>query len=78
MRAGSGALYGSGLFVVNEATAPSLRVSPGPKESPWRANARGMDAHMVPGMANKACRVNPTVPADHYPAVAAPPGRRGL
>ncbi|GAA1134078.1 DUF1440 domain-containing protein [Citricoccus alkalitolerans] len=51
MRAGSGALYGFGLFVINdEALAPLLGLASGPGKYPWQAHARGLVGHVVLGV----------------------------
>ena len=51
VRAGSGALYGLGLFVVlDEATAPLLGLASGPHRYPWQSHARGLVSHVVLGM----------------------------
>ena len=49
--AGAGALYGAGLFVVNdEIVAPVLGLASGPMQYPWQAHARGLVAHTVLGV----------------------------
>lgn len=49
--AGAGALYGAGLFVVNdEIVAPALGLASGPRQYPWQAHARGLVAHTVLGV----------------------------
>lgn len=51
VRAGGGALYGFGLFVVNDETvAPVLGLASGPRKYPWQAHARGLVAHVVLGV----------------------------
>lgn len=51
VRAGAGALYGAGLFVVNdEMVAPALELASGPRQYPWQAHARGLVTHMVLGV----------------------------
>ncbi|TLM88211.1 DUF1440 domain-containing protein [Pseudarthrobacter sp. NamE5] len=55
MQAGGGALYGLGLFVVNdEVVAPALGLASGPTEYPWQAHARGAVAHMVLGVVTES------------------------
>lgn len=55
MQAGGGALYGLGLFVINdEVVAPSLGLASGPTEYPWQAHARGAVAHMVLGVVTES------------------------
>lgn len=51
LRAGGGALYGFGLFAVNdEMAAPLLGIAAGPTEYPWQAHVRGLVSHVVLGM----------------------------
>ncbi|HWG85800.1 MAG TPA: DUF1440 domain-containing protein [Deinococcales bacterium] len=46
-----GALYGLGLFVVNDELAnPLLGLSGGPLEYPWQAHARGLVEHVILGV----------------------------
>ncbi|WP_216699005.1 DUF1440 domain-containing protein [Arthrobacter sp. Br18] len=55
MKAGNGALYGFGLYVLNdEIVAPALGLASGPKEYPWQAHARGMVAHTVLGVVTES------------------------
>lgn len=55
MQAGAGALYGFGLFVVNdEVVAPSLGLASGPTEYPWQAHARGAVTHVVLGVVTES------------------------
>ncbi|WP_258803576.1 DUF1440 domain-containing protein [Pseudarthrobacter sp. NS4] len=55
MQAGGGALYGFGLFVINdEVVAPALGLASGPKEYPWQAHARGAVTHVVLGMVTES------------------------
>lgn len=55
LQAGQGALYGLGLFIVNdELVAPALGWASGPKAYPWQAHARGLVAHVALGMATHA------------------------
>ncbi|MBG6185047.1 putative membrane protein YagU involved in acid resistance [Arthrobacter sp. CAN_A214] len=55
MKAGSGALYGFGLYVLNdEIVAPALGLASGPQEYPWQAHARGMVAHTVLGVVTES------------------------
>jgi hypothetical protein len=54
LRAGTGALYGFGLFVVNdEVAAPLLGVARGPARYPWQAHVRGLVSHVVLGVATE-------------------------
>lgn len=51
VRAGSGALYGLGLFaVLDEATAPLLGLASAPRRYPWQSHVRGLVSHVVLGM----------------------------
>lgn len=51
VRAGGGALYGFGLFLLNdEILAPALGLASGPRRYPWQAHARGMVTHVVLGV----------------------------
>jgi hypothetical protein len=51
LKAGGGALYGFGLFAVNdEVAAPLLGIASGPTEYPWEAHVRGLVSHVVLGM----------------------------
>lgn len=55
MKAGNGALYGFGLYVLNdEIVAPLLGLASGPKEYPWQAHARGLVAHTVLGVVTES------------------------
>jgi uncharacterized membrane protein YagU involved in acid resistance len=51
LKAGGGALYGFGLFAVNDqVAAPLLGIASGPTEYPWQAHVRGVVSHVVLGM----------------------------
>lgn len=51
LRAGSGAVYGFGLFLLmDEIAAPLLRVAAGPTKYPWQAHARGLVSHVALGV----------------------------
>lgn len=68
MQAGGGALYGLGLFVVNdEMVAPSLGLAAGPKEYPWQAHARGWLPMWCSVWLPKACCGSLTVSAEWLP-----------
>lgn len=55
MKAGSGALYGFGLFVINdEIAAPALGLASGPRSYPWQAHVRGAVAHVVLGVVTES------------------------
>lgn len=55
VRLGAGALYGVGLFVVNdEIAAPVLGLASGPRAYPWQAHARGLLAHTVLGVVSES------------------------
>ncbi|GAB3350390.1 DUF1440 domain-containing protein [Modestobacter lapidis] len=55
LRAGSGALYGLLLSIVNdEIAAPLLRVAGPPGAYPVKAHVRGLVGHLVLGMATEA------------------------
>lgn len=55
MQAGSGALYGFGLYVINdELVAPSLGLASKPTEYPWQAHARGAITHTVLGVVTES------------------------
>ncbi len=55
LRAGRGALYGFGLFVVNdEIAAPLLGIAGPPGAYPWQAHVRGLIGHVVLGMVTEA------------------------
>ncbi|WP_258805783.1 DUF1440 domain-containing protein [Pseudarthrobacter sp. NS4] len=55
MQAGGGALYGFGLFVINdEVVAPALGLASGPTEYPWQAHARGAVTHVVLGVVTES------------------------
>ena len=50
-----GALYGLGLFVMNdELVNPLLKLSGGPRAYPWQAHARGLVEHVVLGVVTHA------------------------
>jgi len=52
---GRGALYGLGLFLVNdELLNPLLGLASGPAAYPWQAHARGLVAHLALGGATDA------------------------
>lgn len=53
--AGSGLLYGLGLFLVNdELLGPLLGLAAGPTAYPWQAHARGLAAHLTLGLTTEA------------------------
>jgi hypothetical protein len=55
LRAGNGALYGLGLFAMNdELAAPLLGVAGGPDAYPWQAHARGLVSHVVLGVVTES------------------------
>lgn len=55
MQAGNGALYGFGLFLINdEIVAPSLGLASGPGEYPWQAHVRGAVTHTVLGVVTES------------------------
>lgn len=55
MKAGSGALYGFGLFVLSdEIAAPALGLASGPGAYPWQAHVRGAVAHVVLGVVTES------------------------
>ncbi|WP_458115662.1 hypothetical protein [Arthrobacter sp. D2-10] len=55
VKAGNGALYGFGLFVLNdELVAPSLGLASGPEEYPWQAHARGAITHTILGVVTES------------------------
>lgn len=55
LQAGQGALYGLGLFIVNdELAAPALGWASGPRAYPWQAHARGLVSHVVLGIVTHA------------------------
>jgi uncharacterized membrane protein YagU involved in acid resistance len=55
LRAGRGALYGAGLYVVNDLLASRLLGIAGPqRDYPWQAHARGLVGHVVLGMVTEA------------------------
>lgn len=55
LSAGSGLLYGLGLFiVVDEVVAPLLGFTSGPKAYPWQAHARGLAGHLALGATTDA------------------------
>jgi hypothetical protein len=55
LRAGNGALYGLGLFVMNdEVAAPLMGVASGPGAYPWQAHARGLISHVVLGVVTES------------------------
>jgi uncharacterized membrane protein YagU involved in acid resistance len=55
MQAGNGALYGFGLFVMNdELVAPALGLASGPQEYPWQAHVRGAITHTVLGVVTES------------------------
>jgi hypothetical protein len=55
LRAGNGALYGFGLFAMNdEVAAPLLGVASGPRAYPWQAHVRGLVAHVVLGIVTES------------------------
>lgn len=55
MQAGGGALYGFGLFVINdEIVAPSLGLASEPTEYPWQAHVRGAVTHTVLGVVTES------------------------
>lgn len=54
MRAGHGALFGLGLFVVQDELLNSVTgLAAKPDEYPWQAHARGLIAHVVYGVATE-------------------------
>jgi hypothetical protein len=55
LRAGNGALYGLGLFAMNdELAAPLLGVASGPDAYPWQVHARGLVSHVVLGVVTES------------------------
>jgi hypothetical protein len=55
LRAGNGAVYGLGLFAMNdELAAPLLGVASGPDAYPWQAHARGLVSHVVLGVVTES------------------------
>ncbi len=55
LRAGRGALYGAGLYVVNDLLASRLLGIAGPqRDYPWQAHARGLVGHVVLGVVTEA------------------------
>ena len=55
LRRGNGALYGAGLYVVNDLLAARLLRIVGPQRSyPWQAHARGIVGHVVLGVVTEA------------------------
>lgn len=51
LSAGSGSLYGLGLFVLmDEIMAPMLKLASGPTKYPWQAHARGLVSHVGLGV----------------------------
>jgi hypothetical protein len=55
LRAGNGALYGLGLFVMNdEVAAPLMGVASGPGAYPWQAHVRGLISHVVLGVVTES------------------------
>lgn len=55
VRAGNGALYGFGLFALNdEVAAPLLGVASGPTAYPWQAHVRGLVTHTVVGVVTES------------------------
>jgi uncharacterized membrane protein YagU involved in acid resistance len=55
LRAGNGALYGLGLFVMNdEMAAPLLGVASGPGAYPWHEHARGLISHVLLGVVTES------------------------
>lgn len=55
LRSGGGALYGFGLYVVNDLLASRLLRIAGPQgRYPWQAHARGVFGHVVLGVVTEA------------------------
>jgi hypothetical protein len=55
LRVGNGALYGLGLFVMNdEVAAPLMGVASEPGTYPWQAHARGLISHVVLGVVTES------------------------
>lgn len=55
LRAGNGAVYGFGLFLLmDEIAAPALGLASGPGRYPWQAHARGLVSHVVLGIGTAA------------------------
>ena len=55
LRAGRGALYGLGLYLVNDLTAARLLGIAGPQTAyPWQAHLRGLVGHVVLGVVTEA------------------------
>lgn len=55
LRTGRGALYGLGLFLVNDEIGARLLRIAGPQRSyPWRSHVRGLIGHVVLGVVTEA------------------------
>jgi hypothetical protein len=70
LRSGRGAVYGLGLYLINDLLVARLLGIAGPQgQYPWQAHARGVIGHVVLGMVTEATLNAIDDPQDLTPAV---------